>query len=131
MEEERLLLLREHKESREKFEGLEKEKIEWDSEKSDLTERNEELTQKVSLFENELSSLREEVLTSKEQMQREQEKAALAIEKAEKAARRKPLVNSARPSNTNIGVANSAKKNLKFNKPAEVSASKESGDQSF
>ena len=37
MEEERLTLLREHKENKEKFESLEQEKDHWDTERTELT----------------------------------------------------------------------------------------------
>ena len=111
MEEERLLLLREHKESAEKQEEMDQARVEWETERTDLTSKNGTLVKQVALFETELGTLREEVKNSKEQMQREQEKAALAIEKAN---RRRPAVTSA---------ATAAKKSaaLKFNRPSEQS----------
>ena len=93
MEEERLLLLREHKESTEKFTELESEQSSWKTEKEDLSKKNDDLRDKVTVFEQELVTLRDQVQQSKEQMQREQEKAALAIEKAN---RRRPAVGGIR-----------------------------------
>ena len=68
MEEERLVLLREHKESTEKFKELETQQGSWMTEKEDLTMKNEDMRAKVSMFEQQLGSLREEVQQSKEQM---------------------------------------------------------------
>lgn len=45
MEEERLTLLREHKENKEKFESLEQEKDHWDTERTELTTQNRELNE--------------------------------------------------------------------------------------
>ena len=66
MEEERLLLLREHKESAEKQEEMDQARVEWETEKTDLTRKNETLVRQVALFETELGTLREEVKNSKE-----------------------------------------------------------------
>ena len=59
MEEERLVLLKEHKESQEKLTDIQ-------TEKDGLTQRNAELTSKVEIFEKELVGLREEFKESKE-----------------------------------------------------------------
>ena len=59
MEEERLVLLKEHKESQEKLTDMQ-------IEKDGLTQRNTELTSKVELFEKELLGLREDFKESKE-----------------------------------------------------------------
>jgi len=121
MEEERLVLLREHKASKEKFEELEQERVQWQCEKTDLTGRNQQLDAKVALFTKELSGLRDEVQQSKEQMQREQERAALAIEKAN---RRRPAVGGLK--SATAGTTGPAKKSLKFTKPAEASGANNS-----
>ena len=71
MEEERLVLLKEHKESASKLEAVEKEKSALETEKGDLATKNEQLLAKVGIFEKELETLREEVKQSKEQMLRE------------------------------------------------------------
>ena len=64
MEEERLVLLKEHKESQEKLTDMQ-------GEKQELADKNQELTSKVEMFEKELVTLREDVKESKEQMQKE------------------------------------------------------------
>ena len=64
MEEERLVLLKEHKESQEKLTDMQ-------GEKQELADKNQELTSKVEMFEKELATLREDVKESKEQMQKE------------------------------------------------------------
>ena len=71
MEEERLVLLREHKASAEKQEELITAQQGWEQEKYDLMSKNQELISKVSLFEQELANLKDEVQSSKEQMKRE------------------------------------------------------------
>ena len=61
MEEERLVLLKEHKESQQKLTDMQ-------IEKQELTEKNTDLTSKVEMFEKELITLREDFKESKEQM---------------------------------------------------------------
>ena len=61
MEEERLVLLKEHKESQQKLTDIQ-------IEKQELTEKNTDLTSKVEMFEKELITLREDFKESKEQM---------------------------------------------------------------
>ena len=61
MEEERLVLLKEHKESQQKLTDMQ-------VEKQDLTAKNNDLTSKVEMFEKELITLREDFKESKEQM---------------------------------------------------------------
>ena len=61
MEEERLVLLKEHKESQLKLTDMQ-------VEKQDLTAKNNDLTSKVEIFEKELITLREDFKESKEQM---------------------------------------------------------------
>ena len=59
MEEERLVLLKEHRESQGKLTDMQ-------TEKDELTQRNAELTAKVEMFEKELQTLRDEFKESKE-----------------------------------------------------------------
>ena len=54
MEEERLVLLKEHRESQEKLTDMQ-------TEKETLSQRNADLTSKVDIFEKELVMLREDV----------------------------------------------------------------------
>ena len=61
MEEERLVLLKEHKESQQKLTDMQ-------IEKQELTEKNTDLTSKVEIFEKELINLREDFKESKELM---------------------------------------------------------------
>ena len=61
MEEERLVLLKEHKESQLKLTDMQ-------VEKQELTAKNTDLTSKVEMFEKELITLREDFKESKEQM---------------------------------------------------------------
>lgn len=66
MEEERLVLLREHKESTQVKGEFEAAKSTLEQEKRDLAKVNGELLAKVSLCEQSLSGLRDEVKQSKE-----------------------------------------------------------------
>ena len=75
MEEERLVLLKEHKDSQEKLTDLQ-------TEKEQLVDKNQGLQSKVDVFEKELLTLRTDFKEVKEQMQKEQEKSAAAAEKA-------------------------------------------------
>lgn len=98
MEEERLVLLKEHKESTARI-------TEMQTEKDELTQRNAELTAKVEMFEKELLTLRDEFKESKEQMLKEQEKAAAAAEKAANRIQgRRPLSKAANSSSTNTSI---------------------------
>ena len=85
MEEERLVLLKEHKDSQEKLTDLQ-------TEKEQLTDKNQGLQSKVDVFEKELLTLRTDFKEVKEQMQKEQEKSAAAAEKAaQRIQGRRPL----------------------------------------
>ena len=116
MEEERLVLLKEHKQATESIEKFQKENI-------DLNQRNEGLNAQISTFEEELQKLRDEVKEGQEQA--EKEKASLSAQiQAQKAKR--PAVGGIR----SVQSQNSAKKNaLKFNKPAADLTSSQSKGQ--
>ena len=48
------------------MEELEQEKSTWETEKSELSDKNKELIAKIGVFETELATLHEEVKSSKE-----------------------------------------------------------------
>ena len=112
MEEERLVLLKEHKESQQKLNDVQ-------SEKDEFSQKNAVLNKKVDIFQEELLELRDAVKESKEAMQKEQDKAAAIAEKANQRIQGRRPQSKAGASTSSIAVAKKPA-SLKFKQDGAV-----------